>query len=51
MHFISLPELIMMDDDFGFDDLVGKKELELDSMPANIKLTSKIGFNEVKLLV
>ena len=38
----------MMDDDFGFDDTVGKKEIELDGLLLNEKLTAKIGFNEVK---
>lgn len=39
-----------MDEDFlinKFDDTVGKKELELDQILANTKLTAKIGFGQV----
>jgi hypothetical protein len=39
-----------MDEDFlvnKFDDTVGKKELELDQILANTKLTAKICFGQV----
>ena len=47
---IFLSELTIMDEDFlinKFDDTVGKKELELDQILANTKLTAKIGFGQV----
>ena len=40
----------MMDADFGFDDTVGKKEIEIDGLLVNEETTMKIGFNEVNNL-
>lgn len=37
----------MMDADFGFDDTVGKKEIDIDGLLVNEEMTVKIGFNEV----
>jgi hypothetical protein len=38
----------MMDEDFGFDDTVGKKEIDIDGLLVNDKMTANIAFNEVK---
>ena len=43
-------ELIMMDADFGFDDTIGKKEIDIDGLLVNEETTVKIGFNEVNNL-
>lgn len=40
----------MMDADFGFDDLVGKKEIDVDRLLENEKMDVKIGFNEVRCM-
>ena len=37
----------MMDADFGFDDLVGKKEIDIDGLLVNEEMTVNLGFNEV----
>ena len=38
----------MMDEDFGFDGTVGKKEIDIDGLLVNDKMTANIAFNEVK---
>ncbi len=38
----------MMDEDFGFDDTVGKKEIDIDGLLVNDKMTANIAFSEVK---
>jgi hypothetical protein len=43
-------ELIMMDDDFGYDDTVGKNEIDLDGLLLNEKMTTKIDINEVNCM-
>ena len=40
----------MMDDDFGSDDTVGKKEIDLDGLLLNEKMTTKIDMNEVNCM-
>lgn len=41
----------MMDADFGFDDKIGKKELDLDGLPLNTKIAKTIAFNAVIILM
>ena len=38
-----------MDEDFGFDDTVGKKEIDIDGLLVNEKMTTKIRFSEVNV--
>ncbi|XP_028398268.1 cytosolic phospholipase A2-like [Dendronephthya gigantea] len=39
-------EVIMMDADFGFDDKIGNKKIDVDGLLENEKMDVKIGFNE-----
>lgn len=48
---ICISELIMMDEDFGFDDTVGKEELEVDHILLHTKITAKIAFSEVRSII
>ena len=43
-------EIIMMDEDFGWDDTVGRIELEVDDLLVNTRITDKIAISEVGLL-
>ena len=40
----------MMDEDFGWDDTVGRIELEVDDLLVNTRTTDKIAISEVGLL-
>ena len=40
----------MMDEDLGFDDTVGRRELEVDHLLANTRMITKVAVSEVGLL-
>ena len=40
----------MMDEDLGFDDTVGRTDLEVDHLLANTKMITKVAVSEVGLL-
>ena len=40
-------ELIMMDEDFGYDDTVGKKEIDVDMIMENQEVTMNLSLSEV----
>ena len=40
--------MILMDEDFGYDDVIGNQTVELDDLPMNKEIKQLVKFSEVR---